>query len=118
MPAAREKGVGIIVRQPLASGLLSGGLSANTVFAENDYRKTLPREQFLNDLRRVEDVKTIVGDSPSTLPQAALKFILAHPVVSAVVPGMMTSAEVDDNVVVSSEVDPLSDDIVQQLRDL
>ena len=118
MAAAEEKGVGILGRQPLASGLLTGRLRSDTVFAENDYRKTFPREKFLEDLGKVDAVVDIVGDSVSSLPQAALKFILAHSAVSGVVPGMMTPAEVDDNVVVSSEVGPLADDIIERLRDL
>ena len=115
MPAAQAKGVSVIVRQPLASGLLSGGLTPDTVFADNDYRKTWPHEQFHNDLRKVETIKEIVGDATETLPQAALKFILAHPAVSAVVPGMMTPAQVDDGVA-TAELPPLPPHILQRLQ--
>jgi aryl-alcohol dehydrogenase-like predicted oxidoreductase len=85
------------------------------VFAENDYRKTWSREKFLADLERVEDVKSIIGSKAKSLPQAALKFILAHPAVSCVIPGMMTPAQVDDGVAASSAV-PLSAAILEQLR--
>ena len=56
METAAEKGVAVVVRQPLSSGLLSGQLGPDTVFAENDYRKTWAREKFLADLARVEQV--------------------------------------------------------------
>ena len=115
METAAEKGVAIIVRQPLSSGLLSGHLGPNTEFAENDYRKTWPREKFLADLERVEQVKSIVGNRAKSLPQAALKFILAHPAVSSVVPGMMTPVQVDDGVATSSAT-PLPASVLEQLR--
>ena len=115
METAADKGVAIIVRQPLSSGLLSGQLGPDTVFAENDYRKTWPREKFLADLEHVEQIKSIVGNRAKSLPQAALKFILAHPAVSSVVPGMMTPAQVDDGVATSSAT-PLLGAVLEQLR--
>ena len=115
METAAEKGVAVIVRQPLSSGLLSGQLGPDTVFAENDYRKTWSRENFLADLERVEQVKSIIGNRAKSLPQAALKFILAHPAVSCVVPGMMTPSQIDDGVATSSAV-PLPEAVLEQLR--
>ena len=115
METAAEKGVAVVVRQPLSSGLLSGQLRPDTVFAENDYRKTWPREKFLADLARVEQIKSIVGNRAKSLPQAALKFILAHPAVSCVVPGMMTPAQVDDGVATSG-ANLLPDSVLAQLR--
>ena len=115
METAAENGIAVVVRQPLSSGLLSGQLAPDTVFAENDYRKTWSREKFLADLERVEQVKAIIRDKARSLPQAALKFILAHPAVSSVVPGMMTPSQVDDGVATSGAV-PLPADILEQLR--
>ena len=115
METAAEKGIAIAVRQPLSSGLLSGHLGPDTVFAENDYRKTWNREKFLADLERVEQIKSIIGDKARSLPQAALKFILAHPAVSCVVPGMMTPAQVDDGVATSGAA-PLPTAVLDQLR--
>ena len=115
METAAENGIAVVVRQPLSSGLLSGQLAPDTVFAENDYRKTWSREKFLADLERVEQVKAITQNKARSLPQAALKFILAHPAVSSVVPGMMTPAQVDDGVATSGAA-PLPADILEQLR--
>ncbi len=116
IPTARANGVGVLVRQPLASGLLSGQLTPDTVFAENDYRKTWQREKFLADLSRVDRIRRVIGPM-MTLSQAALHFILAHPAVSSVVPGMMTPAQVDDGVAASA-LDPLAPDLLRQLQDL
>ena len=115
METAAEKGVAVVVRQPLSSGLLSGQLGPDTVFADNDYRKTWPREKFLADLERAEQAKSIIGNKAKSLPQAALKFILAHPAVASVVPGMMTPAQVDDGVATSS-TNPLPNSVLAQLR--
>ena len=90
METAAEKGIAVVARQPLSSGLLSGQLNADTVFAENDYRKTWPREKLLADLERVEQIKTVIGNKAQSLPQAALKFILAHPAVCCVIPGPLS----------------------------
>ncbi len=117
LPGAQSKGIGVIVRQPLASGLLSGQLTPDTVFSESDYRKTWPREKFLNDLKTVDRIKSTVGDAAPTLPRAALKFILAHPAVTAVVPGMMTSGQVDDGAA-TADSPPLPSDIVERLQAL
>ena len=115
LPAAQSKGVGIIVRQPLASGLLSGQLTLDTKFADNDHRKLWSSEQLRDDLQKVDTVKAIVGDTTKTLPQAALKFILAHPAVSAVVPGMMTTAQVNDGVS-TANLPALPSHILQRLQ--
>lgn len=115
MKTAHENGIAVVVRQPLSSGLLSGNLTPDTVFAENDYRKTWPREKFLADLAKVEEIKAIVSDEARTLPQAALQFILSHPAVCSVVPGMMTRTQVDDGVAASGATS-LSAAVLQQLR--
>ena len=116
METAAEKGIAVVVRQPLSSGLLSGKLNADTVFAENDYRKTWSREKFLSDLERVDQIKSVVKGKAKSLPQAALKFILAHPAVCSVTPGMMTPAQVDDGVATSG-TSPLPSAILEKLRD-
>lgn len=114
MKTAHENGIAVVVRQPLSSGLLSGNLTPGTVFAENDYRKTWPREKFLADLAKVEEIRPLVADEARTLPQAALQFILSHPAVCSVVPGMMTRAQVADGVAASGAT-PISDTVLQQL---
>jgi myo-inositol catabolism protein IolS len=117
MPAAQEKGIAIIVRQPLASGLLSGQLTPETVFGADDYRKTWPRERFLSDLGKVEAIRAVIAGNTPSLPQAALQFILAQPAVISVVPGLMTPAQVDD-AVGTAQQPPLPASVVARLRKL
>jgi aryl-alcohol dehydrogenase-like predicted oxidoreductase len=114
MPAAQERGIGVLVRQPLASGLLSGRLTPDTVFAANDYRKTWSREKLLGDLKRVEAIRAAAGVAPEALPQLALRFILSHPAVASVVPGMMTPAQVEDGVT-AGRLGPLSGELLERL---
>ena len=116
METAAQKGIAVVARQPLSSGLLSGQLNADTEFAENDYRKTWPREKFLTDLEQVEQIKSIIGDKARSLPQAALKFILAHSAVCCVIPGMMSPAQVDDGIA-TSDAAPLPTAILEKLRE-
>lgn len=117
METAAESGIAVVARQPLSSGLLTGHISADTQFADNDYRKTWSREKILGDLENVEEIKSIIGDTAQSLPQAALKFILAHPAICCVIPGMMTLTQVDDGVA-TSDAAPLPDTVLNKLRNL
>ena len=117
METAAENGIAVVGRQPLSSGLLTGHINADTQFAENDYRKTWPRERILSDLERVEEIRSAIGENAQSLPQAALKFILAHPAICCVVPGMMTPEQVDDGVA-TSDAEPLPETVLKKLRNL
>jgi aryl-alcohol dehydrogenase-like predicted oxidoreductase len=92
------KGVGIIVRVPLASGLLSGKYSRETTFGADDHRnfnrqgeafdvgETFAGVPFEVGLDAVEDLRPLVPDG-ATLAQFTLRWILAHDAVSTVIPG-------------------------------
>ncbi|WP_323959600.1 aldo/keto reductase [Arthrobacter sp. JZ12] len=98
LPAAKQSDVGIIVRVPLASGLLSGKYSKETAFPENDHRnynrdgssfdvgETFSGVDFETGLAAVEEFGNHVPDGVSTA-QAALAWILAQDGVSTVIPG-------------------------------
>ncbi|MCY3022911.1 MAG: aldo/keto reductase [Planctomycetota bacterium] len=96
---ALNKSVGIIVRVPLASGLLTGKYKPGHQFADNDHRKdAYPPEKLAAVLERVEKLRFLAEGTGRTLAQAALKFCLAHPAVSVVIPGIKTPEQVDENV--------------------
>ena len=114
--AAAKNGIAVVARQPLSSGLLSGQLTPETKFAENDYRKNWSREKFHSDLERVEEIKSIIGNNVNSLPQVALKFILAHPAICCVIPGMMSPDQIDDGVH-TSRISQLNNTIMSQLRE-
>lgn len=115
LPLARENGVAVLARIPLASGLLTGTLTPGTKFADDDHRRVWLWEQFLNDLEKVEQPR-FVGKEADSLAGGALRFVLAHLEVTCVVAGMMSEREVDENVKASGET--LSDEAVERVRDL
>jgi len=98
LPVARETGVGIIVRVVFDEGALTGKWTKDTVFAEGDFR----RQYFAGDrlARAVDRAARVAADlegSGLTLPQAAIKFALAHPAVSTVIPGMRSPRQAEAN---------------------
>ncbi len=116
LPLALERGVGVLARVPLASGLLTGTLTPETKFVENDYRKVWPREQLLDDLEKVEKLKFVGEGEADSLAEGSLRFVLAHQGITSVVAGMMSEHEVDENVKASGKT--LSDEVVERVRNL
>lgn len=104
-PAALKHNVGIIVRVPFEEGLLTGKLEANHHFAEGDWRADwLTPERLQTAAPHVEALKTYLSADRPTLASLALKFILSHPAVSTVIPGMRTTRHVADNAAASDGI--------------
>ncbi|WP_147676697.1 aldo/keto reductase [Algibacter pacificus] len=114
LPQAQAKGVGIIVRLPLASGLLSGKFTKDTTFSENDHRnynkngeafnvgETFAGLPFQTGIDLVETIKTNILPSSLTMVQLALRWLLDHPAVSSIIPGASAPNQVISNAAVSS----------------
>ena len=114
-PRCRERGVAVIARVPFDEGSLTGTLARGMSWPEGDWRNIYFTREKLNDtLDRVDRVR---ADLPAgmSLPEAALKFILACPDVSTVIPGMRRPAHVDANLGVSGQP-PLSGELLTKLR--
>jgi aryl-alcohol dehydrogenase-like predicted oxidoreductase len=102
LPAALKHKVGIIVRVPFEEGLLTGKLGPNHHFAEGDWRADwLTPERLLAAAPHVEALKPYLTADRPNLASLALKFILSHPAVSTVIPGMRTSTHVVENIAAS-----------------
>jgi aryl-alcohol dehydrogenase-like predicted oxidoreductase len=87
-PLAKQYGVGVIARVPLAFGALSGKFNSKTRFIGDDHRRTLyAREGLQNTLKKVEKLKYLESKS-MTLAEGALKWTLAYPEVSTSIPGI------------------------------
>ncbi len=115
-PLAKEKGCGIIVRVPLASGLLSGKYTAETTFGAQDVRQNFLTPRRLADaMEKIAEVKGIVTGVSKSLAEASLKFCLADDAVSTVIPGARNARQVESNVAASGE--PLPADVVAKLRE-
>lgn len=104
-PAAIEHNVGIIARVPFEEGLLTGRIDRDCKFIEGDWRaKWLADGRLEEACEHVEALRWVENER-RTMAQAALKFILAHPAVSTVIPGMRSAAHADENIAVSDEVE-------------
>jgi len=125
---AKEKGVGIICRVPLASGLLTGKFSKDSTFAENDHRnfnrngeafdkgETFSGVDFELGLKAVEELEEIKPEG-LTMAQFALKWILMHDAVSCVIPGGKKPWQVKDNAA-ASEADELSAEVMERVDEI
>jgi len=109
-PLAQKENIGILARVPLERGVLSGRFKSTTDFAQKDWRRgVFPEEGLAQTHAAVEKLGFLVKGEVSNLAQAALRFILSHPAVSTVIPGIRTIRQVEDNVVVSGKELPADD---------
>lgn len=116
LDVARERGVAIIVRVPFDEGSLTGKFTEKTAFAEGDFRRNyFAGDRMVRTVKRVDAVRQSLDGSGYTLPQAALKFVLAHPAVSNVIPGMRNPDQVNLNCAVTN-LPPMSPDLVTKLQ--
>ncbi|HEV2268906.1 MAG TPA: aldo/keto reductase [Steroidobacteraceae bacterium] len=105
---AQRRGVATIIRVPLASGMLTGKLSAASTFAADDHRnfnrhgeafdagETFAGVPYEVGLKAVEELKSLVP-AGATLAQLALRWILMCDGVATIIPGGKSSRQVEDN---------------------
>lgn len=97
-PLCKEKNIGVIVRVPLDEGGLGGSITADTVFPDGDFRNNYfkgDRKKQIVD--RVSKLMQISGTEAQSIAELALRFVLSHPAVSTVIPGMRSTKNVDAN---------------------
>ncbi len=125
---AREHGVAVIARVPLASGLLSGRMSRETRFAADDHRnfnrngeafdvgETFSGVPYDVGLDAVEEIRSLL---PEGVPMAgfALKWILMHEAVSTAIPGARNADQAKSNAA-ASDLPDLEPETLERLRQL
>ncbi len=128
LPAAREAGVGIIARVPLASGLLSGKYTADTTFAADDHRtynrhgeafdvgETFSGVDFAEGVAAAREFAALVP-SGLTPAQAALAWVAQQDGVSSVIPGARSPEQARANAVAGSAA-PLGAPFEAAVRDI
>jgi aryl-alcohol dehydrogenase-like predicted oxidoreductase len=128
LPAAREAGVGIIARVPLASGLLSGRYDEHTEFAPDDHRnynrrgeafdvgETFAGVPFEVGLTAVGELKALL-DPGQSLAQFALRWVIDQPGVSTVIPGARNPEQARGNAA-SASLPPLSEEQLSGVREV
>ena len=124
---AQSKGVALIARVPLASGLLSGKFKRDTHFDKDDHRnfnrdgeafnvgETFAGLPFEKGVELSDKLKMMVP-SGMTMAQMALRWIIDYDAVTTVIPGASSHAQVESNVSVSN-LPPLGEKLHKQLRD-
>ena len=128
LPAARQAGVGIIARVPLASGLLSGRYDETTTFAADDHRtynrageafdvgETFSGVPFAVGVRAARELSALV-DEGVPLAQFALRWVIDQDGVSTVIPGARNPDQVRGNAAAAA-VPPLTDSQLAGVRDV
>ena len=114
-PLCRELGVAVIARVPFDEGSLTGNLTRESRFPAGDFRSIYFGPENLGPtMDRVDALRSLVPDG-STLPEVALRFILANSDVATVIPGMRRPVHVQANIR-ASDLGPLDAGLVAQLR--
>jgi aryl-alcohol dehydrogenase-like predicted oxidoreductase len=114
-PRALRDNIGVIARVPFDEGTLTGTFSADSHWPEGDWRNTyFGPENLTPSVEHLERLTADVGDR-MPLPELALRFILASPAVSTVIPGMRKPGHVRSNLGVS-DGQALDPDLLASLR--
>jgi aryl-alcohol dehydrogenase-like predicted oxidoreductase len=121
LPLAQRKNVGVIARVPLYYGILAGKFKPDTVFPHDDHRShTLPPAMMRELVPRAERLRELAGiapEDPAAFGKWSLKFILANPAVSTVIPGARNPQQAEKNSG-ASDADPLSKEQANATRKL
>ena len=101
LPACEQHAVGVLARVPFDEGALTGAIGPDTEFPEGDFRNHYFRGDRKQQVaERVQAILDDLGIEREQLPEVALRYILSHPAVSTVIPGMRTVRNVERNAAV------------------
>ncbi|MBZ5624808.1 MAG: aldo/keto reductase [Acidobacteriia bacterium] len=125
---AAGKQVGILARVPLASGMLTGKLARDSIFAADDHRhfnrhgeafdvgETFSGVDYETALEAVEDIRRLLPSGVS-MAQFALRWILMFDAVTCAIPGGKRPSQVADNCA-AADLPPLSEDAMRAIREI
>ena len=111
-PFCVENGLGAMAYGSLAHGLLSGAMTPDTQFEGDDWRRSLMAfgqplfkgDTFLQNLNKVEALKSIASEKGMTVAQLALAWIISNPAVSVALVGTRRAAEMEENAIAADWV--------------
>jgi len=105
METAKRRGIGVIVREPLANGLLTGKYNTGSSFEKGDIRNNTPPQYMEGVTELAQEIKERF---PWATPaQIALKYVLSFDCVSTVIPGAKTPEQAAENMA-ASDIRPLT----------
>ena len=116
LDVAQEHGVGVIVRVAFDEGVLTGKFTADTQFPSDDFRSSyFAGDRLGRAVQRAEAIREDISSTGLTMAQASLKFVLTHPAVSTVIPGIRNTAQAEANCA-TSDLPDLAPDLLEKLR--
>ena len=114
-PLCRKLDIGVIARVPFDEGTLTGTLTYDTVFPKEDWRSTyFVPENLKTSVDRANALKPLIPQG-MTMAEMSLRFILANPDVSTIIPGMRKTRNVEANIA-SSDGNGVSADLLKELK--
>ncbi|HUX86352.1 MAG TPA: aldo/keto reductase [Chloroflexota bacterium] len=100
LPLAQRENVGIMVRMPLARGLLTGKFPVGQPIPPEQQWRRPTGDLLQTRLQRIEQLRFLEREG-QTMAQAAIRFVLSHPAVHCAIPGARTPAQLEANVAAS-----------------
>jgi aryl-alcohol dehydrogenase-like predicted oxidoreductase len=114
-PACQANDVAVIARVPFDEGTLTGTLTLDSKWAKDDWRNTyFVAENLKASVARAEALRPLIPDG-MTMPELALRFILANSTVSTIIPGMRKIKHVEANAA-ACDAGPLPAELLAKLR--
>ncbi|MFQ5838148.1 MAG: aldo/keto reductase [Thermoplasmata archaeon] len=96
-PALEDRDVGVIAREPLGNGFLTGKYDEGATFPPGDIRHDWPRSFVVGQVRAARQLAVALEHREESLAQLALKFCLSFPGISVVIAGAKTPEQVAEN---------------------
>jgi len=116
LDVAKDCGIGVIVRVVFDEGVLTGKFTKDTKFAPDDFRgRYFAGDRLERAIAHAEEIRRDLAGTGYTMAQAAIKFALAHPAVTTVIPGIRSVAQAEANCGVSL-LPPLHAELLLKLR--
>ena len=114
-PACDEMNVAVIARVPFDEGTLTGNITRESTWSEDDWRSTyFVPENLHSSVEHADALRPLVPKG-MTMPEMALRFILNNQTVSTIIPGMRKLRHVEANIA-CSDAGPLPNDLHEKLR--
>lgn len=100
LPYAREHDIGVLVYGPLAHGLLTGAMDADTTFAKDDWRSgsdLFVGEAFARNLQTVAELESYARARRTSVSRLAIAWALANSAVDVAIVGARSSGHIEDS---------------------
>ena len=115
-PACLKHDIGVIVRVPLDEGGLTGKVTPQSTFDPQDFRSGYFRGNRKQEVyTRVQSIASDLGVTVDDVPEIALRYVLSHPAVSTVIPGMRTVRNAERNMAIG-DGKGLTEEQIQKLK--